>query len=314
MGNLFKPACGGSIPNTGIATCNPMIKDIKGLIFCSSLNAYTADVAATLLTALKASVLDTDITQRLLPFFEIAELTADNTVERPKIVKGSGNVSYGAAKPRDLRFEIENIGLPTYQKIVKINGLKKLYAFFYDSDNQLIGAENSAGLLIPIKIQAHNLAEPKLNSDGTVNIYWDIITEDPYALGTNSRMVKFSDTPLKNELSGLYDVTLAATPTALTITVTGTVDVTGEDFIEKYNGELDVAGGWVFTNAAGAAVTPSVVTYVAGSPASMRFTIAPGTYSAKLETPTELVALSVGSAAEGSYESNVLTGIVVPAT
>lgn len=313
-GELFKPVCAQEEANIGIPSCTPMIEVLQGAIFSQTQKSYDASVLATLIAAMNADVVNEVKSERLYPFFQFAELVADNTVEAPKIVKGSGGVSFGSDKARDFRYEYNNIGLEAYKKFKKLSKSIK-YMFGYDLENQLIGTKNAAGKLIPIELQAFFVHEPKFNQDGTVNFFVDIVTKDPYAFGSNAVIVDCSTTPLTSEMSGLFDVTLAATPTALTITLTADIDVTGEDFIAKYSGDVDVAGAWTCITSEGVAVTPSVVTVAEGSPYTVALTVTAGTYNTvKLASPSALIALGVGSISGGGYESNVLSGVVVPAT
>jgi hypothetical protein len=313
-GELFKPVCAIEDANIGIPSCTPMIEVLQGAIFAQNLKAYAATSLSALVTALNADVINSVKSARLYPFFQFAELTADNTTEAPKITKGSGGVIFGSDKARDFRYEYNNVGLEAYKKFKKLSKSIK-YMFGYDLANQLIGTKNAAGELLPIELQAFFVHEPKFNTDGTVNFFVDLITKDPYAFGSNAVIVDCSTTPLTSEMSGLFDVTIAATGTALKISITGSVDVTGEDFIEKYAGDVDVAGAWTVITSAGVTVTPSVVAVVAGSPYKVELTVTAATYNTvKLQTPTALIALSVGSIAGGGYESNIVSGVVVPAT
>ena len=313
--DLLKKNCDVAMPNTGEPSCDISIGVLKGVIFATEQKQYDREQTIdALITAMQADVLNASPSARLYPYFGFMELTADNTQERSKIQKGTQGAIFGEAKSRDFRYECADMDYKFFAKMVKLNKLGKLYFFGVDAKGNLLGAKGTGNTIIPIKLAAQCLHEKKFNTDTTTNIYFDMITEDPYAFGANLAVVDMTGYDITTQISGLYDVTLAATPSALKIRVTGTVDVSDVDFMELYAGEADVAGAYVVTNAAGAAVTPSAVASVAGDPYSMDLTVVAGTYSVKLANPTALAALSIGSASQGGYESNTVTGLVVPAT
>lgn len=313
--DLLRENCSVSMPNTGKPDCVNAVGVLKGVIFCQTLKSYPSDTTlATLIASLKADVLATNPKDRLYPLFDFLELTADNTQERAKIQKGLGGVSFGEAKSRDFRYELANMGAKYFAKISQLSDAGKLYFFGIDAQDNLVCAKNAADELIPIRLQAQCIQEPKFNTDTTVNFYLDLITSDPYALGRNVVLVDCSSAPLENELSGLYDVTLAAEGGSLKIDVSGIIDVNGTDFFDLYQTEAAVAGAFKVVNGSGAVVTPSAVVAVAGEPVLIRLTVPAGAgYSVSLVDPTALSVLNIGSAAEGGYESNTVTGITVTA-
>jgi len=313
MEELFKPDCAVDDANVGIPSCKPQIEVLKGAIFAQTRKEYTDTTLSAFITSLQADVLNATKSERIYPFFEFSELAADNTEETPKIVKGSGSVIFGADKKRDFRYEYKNVGLEAFKKFKRASGSFK-YFFGYDLKDQFICAANSSGNAIPIEIEAMHVHEPMYNQDTTVNFFVDIITADPFAFGLNAKIVDFSTSPLNNELSGLYDVTMAATGGSTEIAITADVDVSGEDFIEKYETDL-VVGSFVVTDESdGSVETPSGIAITSsGGTYTATLTVTAGTYTVKLAAPATLVGQSIGSASEGGYESNILTGITATA-
>ena len=313
--SLFKPDCLGAMPNTGESDCGVVMGVLNGLIFTTTQKAYPSNTTvADLVTAMKADVLAASTKDRLYPFFSILELTADNTQERAKVTAGNGGVTFGAPKARDFRYKCENMGAKYFKKIAQITKVKKLYVFGIDVNGNLICDRNAADEIIPIELQTQCIQEPKYNTDTTVDFFLDIITKSPYAFGSGSEIVELGGVELQNEISGLFDVVLGATGGSLKIDVSATIDVDGRDFFDLYSAEAAVAGAFKVVNGSGAVVVPSAVAAVSGDPTLISLTVPAGTgYSVELESPAALVALNIGSAAEGGYESNKVTGIAVTA-
>lgn len=303
----YPKSCVTNYANTGLPSCFVSIDHLKGLVICYDgfkIPAANLTSFATTLAYLQTATLAANPLERAYPLHIIEGLT-DNTAAPEKKNSGYGNTQYTSEQPHQFEIELENVGIEFYKKLRTFNGKKNVRVYWLDE--QFIGGyEDTNGDLLPIEASLFFKQVKPGNIADYTKYMLDLELKNSKSLTDDLDVVAITDgTDLKNELNGISDVILSGTGGVLSATVTGLMAISKEDFVTKFATELLADGGILVD---GLGVTPDAV-----ADGVMSFTLTAGVHVIKLETPSGLAGIPIGSPTAGGYESNEIT-VTVTAT
>lgn len=205
MNTLNVPICASEFGNTGIGECIKEIKKIVGAIQVPKSFALTAGDLATLQTVLVAKA-HASVGARIFPYWNMV-LTADNTEEPTIQTDEYGGKTATRMGDYDLTFRIKNTGVDVYGNIEKNAGPGK-YFLFVDEDGTIIG-KRSGDSLVGIYIDEFIVPPFRFAGGDTVTLYVLRFLFGSAQLSKGALGYINTDFPIKDEVSGLQDVTVS---------------------------------------------------------------------------------------------------------
>lgn len=256
--------------NTGFGNCFTRIGFVKGLIFGNDPNAtYTTASVAALKTALEAAILADLPLNRVYPVggfvtpTDSSEAPVDQTFadgSKARVREGK----YGWT------FQWVEGAFCLLYALRQANGLNRPF-FIYTQEGLLIGTDafdsTNPDLMKMIKPDFAWTDPFKLNTGAALEVYATQINFEPTSINDNIAFVDFSKdgglTYLKG-LKGLQDVNITKVARAANVlTVSAKTNCGTTDLGTLYGATLGAVNAWVATNAAGAILTLTSVTYSA---------------------------------------------------
>lgn len=293
--------CTTGVGNTGLPSCTINLEQLTGLLL--TFDGFKIPAASltdfdTMFAYLQAATLNADPLMRIYPLNIIEGLT-DNTAAPEKKMSGYGNTKGIIEQTHQFEVELESHGIHFYKNLRKWNGRKNVRAYWVDK-GFIGGYKDSNGDLQPMELDIFFKQVKPGNVADITKYMCEVELKDEKALTDNlDGMAIPKGFKVKNEIFGLTDVELSGTGGVLSATVTGVMAISKEDFISKFDTELTTDNTFLVD---GIQTTPTSVTN-----GVVLLTLTAGTHTIKLNTPTELSILSIGSATSGGYESNEIT-------
>lgn len=293
--------CSTGVGNTGLPSCTINLEQLTGLLL--TFDGFKIPAASltdfdTMFAYLQQATLASDPLQRIYPLNIIEGLT-DNTAAPEKKMSGYGNTKGVIEQTHQFEVELESHGIHFYKNLRKWNGRKNVRAYWVDK-GFIGGYKDSNGDLQPMELDIF-FKQVKVGNVADITKYMcEVEFKDEKSLTDNLDGMAIPDGfKVKNEISGVTDITLSGAGGVLSATVTGVASISKVDFISKFASEL--VGGATFLVDGVPAAPTSITEGVA------LFTLTAGTHTIKLVAPDALATLSVGSVISGGYESNEIT-------
>ena len=300
--------CSTGVGNTGLPSCTINLEQLTGLLL--TFDGFKIPAASltdfdTMFAYLQAATLNADPNMRIYPLNIIEGLT-DNTAAPEKKMSGYGNTKGIVEQTHQFEVELESHGIHFYKNLRKWNGRKNVRAYWVDK-GFIGGYKDSNGDLQPMELDIFFKQVKPGNVADITKYMCEVELKDEKALTDNlDGMAIPKGFKVKNEIFGLTDVELSGTGGVLSAQIKAVMAISKEDFISKFESEIQNSGLWVVD---GVSVQPTSI-----SNGVALLTLTAGTHKIKLDTPNELSSTyNIGSPTSGGYESNEIT-VTVKAT
>jgi hypothetical protein len=303
----------GGANNVGFTSCNFELDKIVGFIITD--NDFKLEVKGKTAREVVSSLQESTLASagRIYPITQIKGMPTNNTSETTFNEVGYGFLEKGKEGIPHFIFKHENTGIEHWKKLRKHNGVGK-HILLIDRNGALIGEKVDDGFLYPFMVSTIDFAtfvygtndEP---NDRLVRIIFSSAKQ------LTDRVVAFNlaldDIAIQTELAGILDVKLESEiPTVSGVTISATIENSGENLIKKYPTEILENDVFIITKDG---VTQEPVVALNGDEDKVTFTLTAGTYKIKMNKPSVLAGatIGIGSPKAGGFESNEIT-VVIP--